>query len=186
MQKGNYAQGQEYDEEKSIDALLVGGMVLPYQEAVRDWNEEEYGIYYLGSRTWGKWDENIFSLNIDGSVSPIDWGNASEVTGYSISVFCPNNEQVTARRYMVGYELNNPEELLAEYEPAEGIEGINDLPAPVQAPATQIYIVQKGDTLSQIARMFDCTVDDIVILNSGLIKNPDLIYPGWKLVMPQK
>ena len=57
-------------------------------------------------------------------------------------------------------------------------------PVPMQAPVEQKYIVQKGDTLSKIAGMFDCTVDDIVKYNSGLIKNPNLIYVGWELTIP--
>lgn len=57
-------------------------------------------------------------------------------------------------------------------------------PAPQQIPTTQKYVVQKGDTLSKIAEIYGCTVNDIVALNSELIKNPDLIYPGWELTIP--
>ena len=63
-------------------------------------------------------------------------------------------------------------------------DSVDSASAPTQTPATTTYIVQKGDTLSKIAGMFGCTVNDIVALNSGLIKNPDLIYPGWVLTIP--
>lgn len=42
-----------------------------------------------------------------------------------------------------------------------------------------IYTVQRGDTLSKIAREYNVTVDHIVELND--ITNPNLIYPGEKL-----
>ena len=43
------------------------------------------------------------------------------------------------------------------------------------------YTVKKGDTLSQIAREFQTTVSTIVSLNN--IPNPNLIYPGQKLIL---
>lgn len=48
-----------------------------------------------------------------------------------------------------------------------------------------IYTVQKGSTLSMIARKYGCTVAEILAANSGLIKNPNRIYVGWQLKIPQ-
>src|SRR5699024_921307 len=42
-----------------------------------------------------------------------------------------------------------------------------------------IYTVKRGDTLSQIAKAYDVTINHIVEMNN--IKNPNLIYPGEKL-----
>jgi flagellum-specific peptidoglycan hydrolase FlgJ len=56
---------------------------------------------------------------------------------------------------------------------------------PVKAAAAakkeepQIYIVQKGDTLTAIAKKYNTTVQNLVKLNN--IKNPDLILVGQKL-----
>lgn len=47
-----------------------------------------------------------------------------------------------------------------------------------------IYVVQPGDTLWCLAKKFNTTVDDIVELND--IENPDLIYPGQKLLILKK
>ena len=47
------------------------------------------------------------------------------------------------------------------------------------------YTVQKGSTLSMIARRYGCTVAEILAVNSGLIKNPNRIYVGWQLKIPQ-
>ena len=48
-----------------------------------------------------------------------------------------------------------------------------------------IYIVRQGDTLWKIARMYNCSVAEIVSLNRELMRNPALIYSGWELKVPQ-
>ena len=47
------------------------------------------------------------------------------------------------------------------------------------------YTVQKGDTLWAIIKKYGCTVSEIMAANSDLIKDSDLIYPGWQLKIPQ-
>lgn len=44
-----------------------------------------------------------------------------------------------------------------------------------------IYMVQKGDSLWKIAKRYRTTVNDILAVND--IENPDLIYPGQKLLI---
>lgn len=48
-----------------------------------------------------------------------------------------------------------------------------------RATGSITYTVQRGNTLSQIARAYNVTVEHIVELNN--IQNPNLIYPGQKL-----
>jgi nucleoid-associated protein YgaU len=48
------------------------------------------------------------------------------------------------------------------------------------------YTVQKGDNLSKIASKHGITWKDIFEANKNIIKNPDLIQPGWKLKIPAK
>lgn len=55
----------------------------------------------------------------------------------------------------------------------------------VQVPAYVTYTVQRGDTLWAIARRYGCTVEEIADLNGGLIQNPNLIFAGWELKIPQ-
>ena len=43
------------------------------------------------------------------------------------------------------------------------------------------YTVKAGDTLTAIAKRFDTTVDELMRLNKGRIKNRDLIYKGMKI-----
>lgn len=50
---------------------------------------------------------------------------------------------------------------------------------------TGIYIVKRGDTLWALAKKYGCTVTEIVALNRELIADPDLIFIGWELKIPQ-
>jgi predicted outer membrane repeat protein len=50
---------------------------------------------------------------------------------------------------------------------------------------TRTVSVAKGDTLWTISRKYGCTVSEIVAANSDLIKNPNRIYLGWQLNIPQ-
>lgn len=45
----------------------------------------------------------------------------------------------------------------------------------------QYYIVKRGDNLTKIARMYGVTVADLVKWNN--IKNPNLIFPGQKIII---
>ncbi len=61
-------------------------------------------------------------------------------------------------------------------------------PSPVrQAPGAVGYTVQKGDSLSKIAKAYygDAGMwPRIYEANRDLIKDPDLIYPGQTLTIP--
>ena len=48
------------------------------------------------------------------------------------------------------------------------------------------YTVKKGDSLSKIASRYGITWKDIFEVNKDVVKNPDLIQPGWKLKIPSK
>ena len=59
------------------------------------------------------------------------------------------------------------------------------VPQPIFAqdnPSNPVYVVQPGETLSQIAQKFNVTVNEIISINS--ISNPDLISPGIHLYIP--
>ncbi len=74
------------------------------------------------------------------------------------------------------------EALVTRMETAEAITDITveDEDATSAAGAV-IYVVQKGNTLWQIAKEHRTTVDDILAVNE--IEAPDLIYPGQKLLI---
>jgi nucleoid-associated protein YgaU len=52
----------------------------------------------------------------------------------------------------------------------------------------RMYVVQSGDSLSKIAKKFYGNANSwkrIFEANKDVIKNPDLIQPGWKLQIPE-
>ena len=51
---------------------------------------------------------------------------------------------------------------------------------------SQEYMVVKGDNLTKIGKKYGVTWQEIYELNKDIIKNPDLIQPGWKLKIPAK
>jgi len=64
----------------------------------------------------------------------------------------------------------------------------DDLKAPPQQAKVQYYVVKKGDSLSKIAKEFYGNAMDypkIFEANREVIKDPDLIYPGQKLRIPE-
>ena len=53
---------------------------------------------------------------------------------------------------------------------------------------SRTYVVASGDSLSKIAKKFYGNANAwkrIFEANQGVIKNPDLIQPGWKLTIPE-
>ncbi|HHU69424.1 MAG TPA: DUF3794 domain-containing protein [Thermoanaerobacterales bacterium] len=67
-------------------------------------------------------------------------------------------------------------------EIAEGEEEEKPIPPEKEKPTVRIYIVQAGDTLWQIAKRYNTTMDAIVKAND--IKDPNMIMPGQKLIIP--
>ncbi len=57
------------------------------------------------------------------------------------------------------------------------------LPSAEPAPATVIYVVKTGDTMSKIAKKYGLTVDEVLAANKA-IKNPNKIKPGDKITIP--
>ncbi len=48
-------------------------------------------------------------------------------------------------------------------------------------PSMTVYVVKPGDTLWKIAKRFNTTIEDIVLIND--IEDPDKIYPGEKFLI---
>jgi len=58
--------------------------------------------------------------------------------------------------------------------------------ATIPASAMEEYEVVKGDNLSKIGKRYGVGWKEIYEANKNLIKDPDLIQPGWKLKIPHK
>ena len=54
----------------------------------------------------------------------------------------------------------------------------------VEEGVSREYTVERGDSLSKIAKAYGDTWQDIFEANKDIISNPDLIQPGWKLKIP--
>jgi nucleoid-associated protein YgaU len=60
--------------------------------------------------------------------------------------------------------------------------------AEANVPTARMYIVQSGDSLSKISKKFYGDANKwkrIFEANRDVVKNPDLIQPGWKLQIPE-
>lgn len=58
-------------------------------------------------------------------------------------------------------------------------------PAPPPEPSpTEVYVVEPGDTLADIATMFETTVEELLRLND--LPEPSLLYAGQDIVVPRR
>lgn len=75
------------------------------------------------------------------------------------------------------------ETMVTRQETAETVKDIimEEETASMPMAGAVIYMVQKGDSLWKIAKKYRTTVNDILAVND--IENPDLIYPGQKLLI---
>lgn len=60
--------------------------------------------------------------------------------------------------------------------------GIDMAPVEIPTETTEIYLVQKGDMISQLAIDFDTSSAKLIALNN--LENPDVLYVGQKLKVP--
>ncbi len=72
----------------------------------------------------------------------------------------------------------------------KGVESVNDenFTAPAAEEEVEFYTVQRGDSLSKIAKRYygnAMKYPEIFEANREVIKDPDLIYPGQKLRIPK-
>lgn len=84
------------------------------------------------------------------------------------------------KKMQVVIKVDKAEKKVATVEPKK--------PTPKVSPkSTGTHVVQKGDTLWAIAKRYygnGSQYPKIFNANKGIIKNPNLIYPGQKLVIP--
>ncbi|MFL2105445.1 WD40/YVTN/BNR-like repeat-containing protein [Desemzia sp. FAM 23991] len=88
-----------FEEEQQLQPLLNALKVLPVQETIADWNEESFGIYYAGYRSWGYNKEGITYFNGEGDTSTLNRAE-EEIAGYTVSVYTPDNESTIPVRFI--------------------------------------------------------------------------------------
>ena len=67
---------------------------------------------------------------------------------------------------------------------ATAVSSAGPSPSPSQSPRGETYTVEAGDTLSEIARRLDTTVEALVEAND--IDDPDVLDIGDELVVPRE
>lgn len=101
-----YRKGTEtapYDADKDIAPLVEAVSAMPLEETVEQWKEDCYGILYYGIREWNS-REGIWLLNHSGECREPEM-ETDYFCGYTVSVFCPENDAVTPVRYLyLGYQ----------------------------------------------------------------------------------
>lgn len=68
------------------------------------------------------------------------------------------------------------------------VQALENQIAELKKPKYDIYVVKDGDTLSKIAHEVYGKSNrwkDLYQANRDVIKNPEFIYPGWKLKIPR-
>jgi LasA protease len=64
----------------------------------------------------------------------------------------------------------------------EALAATSRTPAPTPTPAPYVHFVEGGDTLDYIAARYDCTTDDIILVNS--LEDPNALHVGQRLALP--
>lgn len=88
-----------FNETARLQPLIDGIKHLPIKETINDWDEDSFGIYYTGYRSWGFNDSSVRYFNKSGVTFPIASAD-EEITGYTISVYAPNEPSITPVRFI--------------------------------------------------------------------------------------
>lgn len=139
--------------------------------------------------------ERVHSIKVDGS--PINFKKtyvmatndfmAAGGDQYTMFVDAPiKNEYPALDEAVISYikargEINPPVEGRIVIE-----EEVNAPSTEISAPSTEVYVVKSGDALYKIAWKYKTSWQEIYKMNKEKIKNPNLIFPGQKLLVPQK
>ncbi len=84
--------------------------------------------------------------------------------------------------------LRKPESSASAAKPAEGAARASSASAAAPSAESRFYVVQKGDTLSGIAKEFygnGMKYPQLFEANREVIEDPDKIYPGQKIRIPE-
>ena len=73
-----------------------------------------------------------------------------------------------------------------DYRAGDLVLNLNVLGGGATQPANQEYVVVPGDNLTKIGKKYGVSWKEIFEANKDVIKDPDLIQPGWKLKIPAK
>jgi LysM repeat protein len=139
------------------------------------------GIYYVKSAVRGRDKTGKIvgpSRSVGYRVTVTQWGTINSVL------------------YARSYNYYYPESTLTSHKPASGqsksggtkkVTGTKKKTTPAKPkpkPKLRTYTVKRGDTLSGIAQHYHMSWQRLYNANRGKISNPNRIYPGQKLTIP--
>ncbi|MCC5894409.1 MAG: hypothetical protein JJU16_03035 [Alkalibacterium sp.] len=88
------------DDSRLLSPLIDTLAQLSLEDIIQEWpNEEQYGLYYLGYRTWGFNNEGMYYLE-NGESIELDFAE-EEIIGYTLSIYVPDKmEELTPKRFI--------------------------------------------------------------------------------------
>ncbi|MGM9974809.1 MAG: WD40/YVTN/BNR-like repeat-containing protein [Clostridiaceae bacterium] len=96
---------EDYSEDKLLQPLVDTVKVIPFEEALKNWNQEEYGILYYGDRSFGYNTDGIVYIDFQGNILKAE-AAYSELKGYFVSLYVPEKEaSYTPIRYLLTENL---------------------------------------------------------------------------------
>ncbi len=132
-------------------------------------------------------DESQYISNIEGEIpfsASVDITGADEGMASIVKSSIENIESfIEGNSISVKAVVSFNTKVLYEVE-KEFIEEVIELEGekPVKNASIIIYAVDKGDTLWELAKKFNTTIDELIKINS--IENPDYLEIGQKLIIP--
>jgi nucleoid-associated protein YgaU len=94
----------------------------------------------------------------------------------------------TAKVYGVAKDQETKEKIILSAGNIQGVAAVDDnMTVDLSQPPAQFYTVQKGDTLSKVAKEFYGDANQyqkIFEANKPMLSHPDKIYPGQNLRIP--
>lgn len=184
-----------YTSLSSLNSVVTDAVKKRFTVWVAQWSSKcsysgSYGVWQYSSK--GK--VNGISGNVDMDYSYIDFPSAIRNGGFNgygkntaptSTATVKKSVDVVAAEVIAGKWGNGSDRKsrlnAAGYDYAAVQTKVNEkLGSSTKSTATY-YTVQRGDTLSGIAKKYGTTVSAIQKLNSSLIKNVNLIQVGWRI-----
>ncbi len=169
----------DYETFGGVSVEEINNIALAFIETVEMLTNKEVIIYSDLSNAQNVFNENLAQNN---QLWLAYYGNTDELQNIRTSWENWVGLQYTDRGVVLGVngfvdrDIYTKEIFLDDVSEIPAVDNPNDEPINTQSV---FYTVKRGDTLSQIARIYGTTVQEIASINN--ISNPNLIFPGQVL-----